>query len=75
MDKFDKLLYILSKSNLDRDRKINVLKVVIEDITSYGIGSEENIDGYLKIVIESLELVSEYPCGKRGCQVKEDHVH
>ena len=30
---------------------------------------------YNKFYKVTAKLIKEYPCGKRGCVVKEDHVH
>ena len=59
MKEFDKLLYTLSKSTMKYEDKINVLKITIQDITSFGIGTQDNIKGHLSTITDIIQTVEE----------------
>lgn len=52
MNEFNTFLHTLADSEYSIERKIQMLQMVIEDINSYGIGSDENIRGHLKTITD-----------------------
>lgn len=59
MKEFDELLYTLSKSTMKYEDKINVLKVTIQDITSFGIGTQDNIKEHLSTITDIIQTAEE----------------
>jgi hypothetical protein len=55
MNKFIEFLYAIAESNLPIEQKIKIVKQIVEDITSYGIGSDKMIEGHLETTIQLLK--------------------
>ena len=49
MNEFNTFLHTLADSEYSIERKTRMLQMVIEDIQSYGIGSDENIRGKITL--------------------------
>ena len=56
MNEFNQFLHTLADSEYSMERKTQMLRMVIEDIQSYGIGSDENIRGHLKIITDMITI-------------------
>jgi hypothetical protein len=52
VNKFNELLHTIADSNIEVKHKIEIVQYIIEDITSYGIGSDENLDAHLETTIQ-----------------------
>ena len=52
MNEFNQFLHTLADSEYSMERKTQMLRMVIEDIQSYGIGSEENIKEHLNTITD-----------------------
>jgi hypothetical protein len=46
---------VIAESNLPIEQKIKIVKQIVEDITSYGIGSDKMIEGHLETTIQLLK--------------------
>jgi hypothetical protein len=55
MNKFIDFLYVIAESPLPIEQKINIVKQIVEDITSYAIGSDKNIEMHLETIIQILK--------------------
>jgi hypothetical protein len=55
MNKFIEFLYAIAESNLPIEQKIKIVKQIVENITSYGIGSDKMIEGHLETTINLLK--------------------
>ena len=59
MNEFNQFLHTLADSEYSMERKTQMLRMVIEDIQSYGIGSDENIRGHLKTITDIINTHNE----------------
>lgn len=59
MNEFNTFLHTLADSEYSIERKTRMLQMVIEDIQSYGIGSDENIRGHLKTITDIINKYNE----------------
>lgn len=59
MNEFNTFLHTLADSEYSMERKTQMLRMVIEDIQSYGIGSDENIRGHLKTITDIINKYNE----------------
>jgi hypothetical protein len=55
MNKFIEFLYVIAESPIPIEQKIKIVKQIVEDITSYGIGSDRMIEGHLETTINLLK--------------------
>jgi hypothetical protein len=55
MNKFKEFLYAIAESPIPIEQKIKIVKQIVEDITSYGIGSDKMIEGHLETTIKLLK--------------------
>lgn len=55
MNKFIDFLYAIAESPIPIEQKINIVKQIVEDITSYGIGSDKMIERHLETTIQLLK--------------------
>lgn len=55
MNKFIDFLYAIADSPIPIEQKLNIIKQIVEDITSYGIGSDKMIEGHLETTIQLLK--------------------
>jgi hypothetical protein len=55
MDKFIDFLYVIAECNIPIEQKLTIIKKIVEDITSYDIGSDKNIEAHLEVIIKLLK--------------------